>query len=155
MTIFHWCQIVSWNPMNEKIMFLKNKLIWAMWKWMVTMATLLCNSYMWGCTSKFNHILADTDQRLLILVPNGRLDIPLLSHDLRCNYLICIFMNINENLKNKGKIIKKHHKWLISTPNHHQTTIVACFYIISDTIRQILSSYGLIWKLSHLHIHEN
>ena len=65
-------------------------------------------------------------------------------------------MNINETLKNKEKIIKKkHHNKLISAPNHHQTTIVACVYIISDTIQQILSSYGLIWKLSHLHIHEN
>ena len=64
-------------------------------------------------------------------------------------------MNINENLKNKGKIIKTHHKQLISAPNHNQTTTDACFHIISDTIRQILSYYGLIWKLSHLHIHEN
>ena len=45
------------------------------------------------------------------------------------NYLICIFMNINENLNNKGKIVKKHHKYLISNPNHHQTTIVAFFFI--------------------------
>ena len=36
-----------------------------------------------------------------------------------------IFMNINKNFKNKGKIIKKntHH----NASNHHQTTIVACF----------------------------
>ena len=40
------------------------------------------------------------------------------------NYLICIFMSINENLKNKGE--NKINK-LISALNHHQTTIVACF----------------------------
>ena len=33
-------------------------------------------------------------------------------------------MNINENLRNKEK--KQQHKSLISVPNHHQTTIVAC-----------------------------
>ena len=36
----HWCQIVSWGPMNEKTMFLKNKHIWAMRNCMVTMATI-------------------------------------------------------------------------------------------------------------------
>ena len=44
------------------------------------------------------------------------------------NYLICIFMNINEieNLKNKEKIVKNIIN-NISNPNHHQTTIVAIF----------------------------
>ena len=40
------------------------------------------------------------------------------------NLLICIFMNINDNLKNEVKSAQKHL----------QTTIVASFYIISDTI---------------------
>ena len=35
-----WCQIVFWDPMNEKKMFLKNKHIWAMRNCMVTMAIL-------------------------------------------------------------------------------------------------------------------
>ena len=44
------------------------------------------------------------------------------------NYLIFKFMNINENLKNKGKIIKKNIiDKLILASNHHQTTIIACF----------------------------
>ena len=43
------------------------------------------------------------------------------------NYLICIFMNINENLKKIREIIKNTINKLISAPNHHQTTIVECF----------------------------
>ena len=38
-TILHWCQMVSWDPMNEKTMFLKNKHIWALQNCMVTMVT--------------------------------------------------------------------------------------------------------------------
>ena len=38
--ILHWCVIVSWDPMNEKTMFLKNKHIWATQNCMVTMATI-------------------------------------------------------------------------------------------------------------------
>ena len=45
------------------------------------------------------------------------------------NYLIFIFMNINQNLKDKWKIIKNVK--LILASNHHQTTIVACFFILS------------------------
>ena len=42
-------------------------------------------------------------------------------------------MNINENLKNKGNYNKKHTiNKQISAHNHHQTTVLACFYIISD-----------------------
>ena len=43
------------------------------------------------------------------------------------NYLIFIFMNINEKLKNKGKNIKNIINKLILASNHHQITIVACF----------------------------
>ena len=43
------------------------------------------------------------------------------------NYLICIFMNINENLENKGNHEKNTINKLISVPNHHQTTVVECF----------------------------
>ena len=56
------------------------------------------------------------------------------SNGQNANYLIFIFMNINQNLKNKMKIIKKVINKLILASNYHQTTIVACFYIISDTI---------------------
>ena len=47
------------------------------------------------------------------------------------NYLVFIFMNINQNLKNKWKIIKNVINKLILASNHHQTTIVACFFISS------------------------
>ena len=43
------------------------------------------------------------------------------------NVLIFIFMNINENLKNKGEVIKHIINKLILASTHHQTTIVACF----------------------------
>ena len=43
------------------------------------------------------------------------------------NHLIFISMNINQNLKNKWKIIKNVINKLILASNHHQTTIVACF----------------------------
>ena len=47
-------------------------------------------------------------------------------------------MNLNENHENEGKIIKKR-KQLISAKNHHQTTIAAWFFVISDAIwRQIV-----------------
>ena len=39
-TILHWCQRVSWDPMNEKTMLLKNKHLWALQNFMVTMVTL-------------------------------------------------------------------------------------------------------------------
>ena len=42
------------------------------------------------------------------------------------NCLICIFMNIDENLNNTGNHKNTINK-LISAPNHHQTTIGACF----------------------------
>ena len=48
------------------------------------------------------------------------------------NYHIFRFMNINQNLKNKWKIIKKNViNKLILASNHHQTTIVAFFFISS------------------------
>ena len=50
------------------------------------------------------------------------------------NNLICIFMNINENLKNEVKTIKNTRNKQISGQNYHQTAIVASFDIISDTI---------------------
>ena len=43
------------------------------------------------------------------------------------NYLICIFMNINENLKTIRDNIKNTINKLISAPNNHQLTIVECF----------------------------
>ena len=45
------------------------------------------------------------------------------------NYLIFVFMNINQNLKNKLKIIQKVINKLSLASNHHQTTIVACFIL--------------------------
>ena len=70
------------------------------------------------------------------------------------NYLICIFMNINEYLKNEGKIIKNTIYKLILAPNNHQTTIRACF--ISSVI-QLDKSFTLVVpfkKYPNLHIHE-
>ena len=48
-------------------------------------------------------------------------------------------MNINENLKNKVKIIKNAINKQIKAQNNHQATIVVSFYIISDTMLQCLS----------------
>ena len=59
-----------------------------------------------------------------------------------------------KTLKNEVKSWKHHKNKQISAQNHHQTTIVASLYIISDKIWQALSSNGPIWNLSHLHIHE-
>ena len=43
-------------------------------------------------------------------------------------------MNINENLQNWSKIIKNNIHDHISAQKHHRTTIVASFYILSDSI---------------------
>ena len=44
-------------------------------------------------------------------------------------------MNINENLQKWSKIIKKKNiNEHILAQKHHQTTIVASFYILSDSI---------------------
>ena len=43
-------------------------------------------------------------------------------------------MNINENLQKLSKIIKKNLNEHISAQKHYQTTIVASFYILSDSI---------------------
>ena len=37
--IFYGYQIVYWDPVNAKLSCPKNKLVWAMWKCMVSMAT--------------------------------------------------------------------------------------------------------------------
>ena len=47
------------------------------------------------------------------------------------NYLICIFMNFNENIKNVLKSINKH----FSGPNHHNDTIIALvIYHVTDIL---------------------
>ena len=56
------------------------------------------------------------------------------------NYLICIFMNTNENFKNEGKILKNINK-LISATNHHQTNIVE--YFISSVIQFVKSIHPM------------
>ena len=87
--------------MNEKTMFLKIntfgqcEIAWLPWQ--PLMQFLPVEVYI-----QFNHILADTYHILLILAPNKRLDICLLSDDMRCKLPNCIFMNIHENLQNKG-----------------------------------------------------
>ena len=43
-------------------------------------------------------------------------------------------MNINENLQKWSKIIKNNINEHISAQKHQQTTIVASFYILSDSI---------------------
>ena len=58
------------------------------------------------------------------------------------NHLICIFMNINEILKRGGKIIKNINK-LISASKHHQTTIVATFFITYHKYHDLISPFIL------------
>ena len=67
-------------------------------------------------------------------------------------------MKINENLKNNGKIVKTHHKKLISAPNHHQTTTVAFF--ISSVIQfdkdcHLMVLYGNYHVCIFMNINEN
>ena len=64
--------------------------------------------------------------------------------------IICIFMNINKNAKNKGKSLQISIDWF-----HPNIVIVACFNIINVTIWQVQSSSGPIWILSRLNIHGN
>ena len=49
-------------------------------------------------------------------------------------HLTCIFMNINENLKNEVTSYKKPINEHSSAPKHLQTINVASFNIISDTV---------------------
>ena len=53
------------------------------------------------------------------------------------NYLICIFMNFNENIKNGLKSINKH----FSGPNHHNDIIIALvIYIdVMDLFENVIS----------------
>ena len=39
-------------------------------------------------------------------------------------YLICIFMNFNENIKNDSKIVKTSINRLLSGPNYHCDTVI-------------------------------
>ena len=52
------------------------------------------------CAIKITHISTVTYLRVLNLVPNQSSDISLLSICRICNYLICVFINIYENIKN-------------------------------------------------------
>ena len=62
-------------------------------------------------------------------------------------YLICIFMNCNENIKNGLKSINKQ----FSGPNHHYDTVIAqVIYHVTN----ILMSLAYLKILSHLHIYE-
>ena len=58
------------------------------------------------------------------------------------NYLICIFMNSNENIKNDLKSINEQFSGL----NHHYGTVIA-LVIYHDVM-------DLFEFLPHLHIHE-
>ena len=69
---------------------------------------------------------------------------------MQISYLICIFINTDENFRKYRKIIKKQ----IFTEFCPQTVLVACYYIINDTIWQVLSSNSHIIKLYDLHIQE-
>ena len=73
------------------------------------------------------------------------------------NYLICIFMNINENLKNEGKTIELKNsgvptKILISQRQLNLQHFT-CFQILSLDKAHLPD--GQKCKLSHFHIHKN
>ena len=63
------------------------------------------------------------------------------------NYLICIFMNSNENIKNDLKSINEQ----FSDPNHHYGTVIA---LVIYHLTNILMSWTFLKFLLHLHIHE-
>ena len=54
-----------------------------------------------------SHLSAATHHRVLNLVPNLPLDIPVLFRDEYANDLISIFMNINENFRDERKNLRK------------------------------------------------
>ena len=60
-----------------------------------------------GCTYKIDHIATFARARPLSLVLLLSLDISLYPVVSNANYLICIFMNFNENIKNGLKSINK------------------------------------------------
>ena len=58
----------------------------------------------WGCTYKINHISVATYHNLIKLLLNQSLDIGLYSFVAYLNhliYIVCVFMNINKNVKNR------------------------------------------------------
>ena len=67
----------------------------------------LCDFRECGCTYKNAHITAATHHRKLNFVPNKLLDIELSSDGQNANYIISLFMNINENIRNERKIVEK------------------------------------------------
>ena len=73
-----------WNGLCENA--------WIPWQPIADLRMRVCH--------KSTHISAVTYPRLLNLIPNYSLDIGLLSPSCICNHLICIFINIYENIKN-------------------------------------------------------
>ena len=101
-----WMPICLMAPFKfNKNVFLKNKAFLIMLYYMVSKAThyaVLKN----GCTYKNTHnthISAVTHHRILNLVPNYFVDTALVLAGGYTNYLLSIFMNINEIIRNERK----------------------------------------------------
>ena len=62
------------------------------------------------------------------------------------NCLICNFIDINENLKNKVKTVNRKNtiNILISDKRFHQTTIVTCFHVFISSVIQFDKCFHLI-----------
>ena len=64
------------------------------------LGNLLCKFKEWGCTYKNTYTLTPTHPRILNMVPNQSLFYLVVRY---AKYLISVFMNINENLRNVRK----------------------------------------------------
>ena len=61
-----------------------------------------CDSQEWGSTHKINNVSPAAYPGLLKMVPNESLGHGLRHMDRYAKYLICIFKNINEIVRNQG-----------------------------------------------------
>ena len=100
-----------------------------------------------GCTYKIDHIATVVRPRPLSLVSLLRLDIPFYPVVSNANYLICIFMNFNETIKEVLKSINEQ----FSRPNHHYDTVIA---LVIYHVTNILMSWTYLKILSYFNIHE-
>ena len=90
----------------KKILSTKVNALWIM-KFHGFHGNLLSDFKEWVCAYK-THIAAATHSRVLNVVPNYSLDLSVLFCSRYANYLISIFMNINENFRNEGKNLRKY-----------------------------------------------
>ena len=67
---------------------------------------------------------------------------------MQINYLICIFINTDENFRKKGKLKKNALYKLNSAPK------CPCCMLLSSVIQFDKSFYTIVIYKSHLHIHE-